>query len=342
MKNEIQIANDILLTMTNTLSKDQLEELSSVLANNLKDCVCINDHKRCDTMELTWDVLDKFIIFKKASRLSEKTLRAYKNYIASFFSYINVPLFNITEDNVRDYLAYKGERINPTSVNNTRRVLSCFFAWAFDFKYILYNPCTPNLVPVVKVPYTVRYDLTTKNMIEIKDVANEIKEPIKRYRAVALIDFIESTGCRVEELSKLQVTDLYLNQGKALIHGKGNKERWVCLNSACVKHLAEYLNYKKNIRKDSLYVFSNIKQSALNKPMNVHLLEDITLDIGKQCGIEKLTIHIFRRYFATSCHRKGVAPDTIRLLMGHSNYQTTLRYISEDVNTAIAEYRKVC
>lgn len=341
MKNIIEISSNIIKDMKDILTEDQLKELSSSLSRNLGTCMVLDPTKTCDTLGKSYLVLDKFLDAKATYKASPKTIKAYRGHLFNFINYIEQPLSLVTEEHIRLYLQYKSLSISPVSVENIRHCLSSFFGWLYDFKYIPMNPCTKNLVPPIKQPETIRHDITAKDVVNIKDAAVKIENKLARLRALALIDFLESTGCRVNEIANLEMKDLDLDNCKAKILGKGNKERFVFLSVSCKKRLEEYLEYKKTIQKDSVYVFSNLRTAKLNKPMNHHMLEKITKELGEQCGIPDLTIHIFRRYFATNGNRKGLKPDTLRTLMGHSSYQTTLRYIALSQEDLYSQFNKI-
>lgn len=342
MRDGIKIANDVIIEMASSLDKNQLQELSNSLNNNLQNVFTPNKIKECNTLEESFKVIDQFIAFKRACNLSENTLTTYRINIRAFFDHMNVPLMQVTEETIKSYLSYKIQSISAISVNNIRMCLSSFFSWCYDSEYILKNPCVKNLVPIIKVPETIKPDLTAADMVRIKDACLVIEDPLLQLRAKALIDFLESTGCRVSEVCALQVDDLDLTKKQAKIHGKGDKERLVYLTPACVQHLKEYFKYREAHGKPSPYVFSNIRRDKLLKPMNTHLVEKITKDLGTMCELDMdLTVHKFRRYFATAQFLKGVTPDTIRMLMGHSNYQTTLSYINQNSQRAVNEIAKI-
>lgn len=342
MKTTTQIINEIIIEMTEKITKEELQSLSDVLNDKMKHCVVITEKQECDTMEKSFEILQHFIEFKKTYKTSKNTLKAYEGYIRAFLEHELTPLLYITEEHVRDYLFYKQKTISPVSVNNIRHALSSFFGWCFDFEYITKNPCTKNLVPPLKNKQTIRHDISQADLIMVKDAAKEIEGTFERLRAIALVDFLESTGCRVAEVANMKISDIDFNRNRVHILGKGEKERTVFMSPACIKHLLEFLRYKEEIGRSSVYVFSNKTIPRLNKPMHLRLLEDIVKNLGEKCGINRLTIHVFRRYFATSNHRKVMDNDTLRLLMGHSSYQTTLGYIAQDEDDMLAKFSRVC
>ena len=48
--------------------------------------------------------------------------------------------------------------------------------------------------------------------------------------------------------------------------------------------------------------------------------------MGRECNVEKVHPHRFRRTMATNLLARGVAMTTIKELLGHENLETTLIY----------------
>lgn len=335
MKKIGDVITDIIIDMSAELSKDQLQKLTSSLSINLKNCVVVNEDKKCDTMETTFEVIEEYLKFKETYKISKKTLKVYGYTVKSFFEHCQIPLLSVTDKTIHDYLHYKTESISAIGVDNIRRYLSTFFKWCYDYKYISYNPCSKNLVPTIKKPIVIKQNINSYDLERIRDAALSYDSEIKRLRALALVDMLESTGCRVSEVCGLLVSNIDFTNNKIKVIGKGNKERFVPMNARCKKHLEDYINYKKGTVYESIYVFSLSYKKESNKPLTERAIENITLDLGKRCGIDKLTVHVFRRYFATSMYNHQVSSNDIRLMMGHSCYQTTLTYISENSGDSI-------
>ena len=58
--------------------------------------------------------------------------------------------------------------------------------------------------------------------------------------------------------------------------------------------------------------------------------QNLTKEIGNKAGLDKtLTVHVFRRTFATRMTDKGCPLETLQELMGHRSPETTKRYIAK-------------
>lgn len=66
----------------------------------------------------------------------------------------------------------------------------------------------------------------------------------------------------------------------------------------------------------------------------------IIVDIGEKAGVDNVHPHRFRHTMASTLAEKGMPITEIKEILGHTNVNTTMRYIH--VNSAIvkASYRK--
>jgi site-specific recombinase XerD len=50
--------------------------------------------------------------------------------------------------------------------------------------------------------------------------------------------------------------------------------------------------------------------------------------IAKRAGVADAELHSFRRTYATTLLRKGVDIRTVQMLLGHSDIESTMRYLT--------------
>jgi len=112
-------------------------------------------------------------------------------------------------------------------------------------------------------------------------------------------------------------------------HGKGAKERTVPLTPEAVEAIRHYLQHRRKTNSHRLFVSQTghpIHGRAINRMLN-RLLAKAGL-AGK--GI---TPHKLRHTFATTLIQNGVDIKTVQELLGHSDIQTTARYLHSDTRT---------
>ena len=73
-----------------------------------------------------------------------------------------------------------------------------------------------------------------------------LKNACPTLRDRAIIEFLLSTGCRIEEVMNLNISDIDFIKQECMVLGKGNKERVVFLNDVCAMHLKNYLDSRED------------------------------------------------------------------------------------------------
>lgn len=152
--------------------------------------------------------------------------------------------------------------------------------------------------------------------------------PVTAQRDRLLILFLFATGCRREELSKLDVGDVDLGQrvGMVRVSGKGNKERVVPIEGPVVEELRRWLLARDQLRPDSQALFTTIQRPPGRMTLNA--VERVVRRAAVGAGLREWGVHRFRVTYATALYDQGSDIEEIRILLGHSSIETTRRYIS--------------
>ena len=145
------------------------------------------------------------------------------------------------------------------------------------------------------------------------------------FRNRTICELIYSAGIRVHELTKLNITDLRLDEQEILIKGKGDKERIVLFGKTSKEYLEMYLSSirPKWIYTDTEAVFLNTKGQRIN-PRSIQRF--IKSEAERQGFSRKITPHTMRHSYATTLYNSGADLRTIQELLGHSSLSTTQIY----------------
>lgn len=188
--------------------------------------------------------------------------------------------------------------------------------------------------------------LLTKNPVQDLDSPRQKKTLPKYLSLDESIDLLESVdgknatrdfciltlflncGLRISELVNLNVTDVRDNQLRVL--GKGNKERILFLNDACVKAIQDWMtdrNALTLIDQNALFVTlqnrRRISVAAVHKLVKKHLA-DAGLDSTQYSA------HKLRHTAATLMLQNGVDVRTLQEVLGHDHLNTTQIYTHVD------------
>lgn len=164
---------------------------------------------------------------------------------------------------------------------------------------------------------------TTKPVKEtIADEAMEImRDNAAHPRDLAIIDMLASTGMRVGELCRLNITDVDFEHQECVVLGKGDKKRIVYFDARAKVHLRNYLNGRDD---DNPALFVSLLKP--HKRLEVSGVETRLRKLGKELNIDKVHPHKFRRTLATKAIDKGMPVEQLQTLLGHSQINTTMEY----------------
>lgn len=141
-------------------------------------------------------------------------------------------------------------------------------------------------------------------------------------RDEAIVRFLLDTGVRVSELCGLTVEGVDLDNGMALVTGKGSKIRPVYLSTRTVAALDRYIRVRAQHRHAghaALFLTSR-------GPLSVDGARDVIRQRGRQAGIEGLHPHIFRHTFAHDFLMAGGQERDLKRLAGWTSDTMLERY----------------
>ena len=124
----------------------------------------------------------------------------------------------------------------------------------------------------------------------------------------ALIEMLSCTGCRVSELSGIDISDVNFEKKEITILGKGDKERSVFISDQASLYLDLYLN-TRNDANNALFVTKRKPFSRLRKDG----IERIVRMLGERCNIRAYP-HKFRRTFCTRLINRGMPAQDLSLI----------------------------
>ena len=281
-------------------------------------------------------LLKRFIIAKTVKGLTKRTIQYYTQSIRFFLERVGKTIDDITADDIRMYMAVRLERdrVSKVTLGNELRCVSSMFTWLQEQEILLRNPM--GKVEKLKKEKTKKTALTEYE-VEL------IRGACKGRRETFIIELLLSTGCRVSEICQILVTDIDGNQ--ILVHGKGQKDRYVYLNARAMYALGKYMELRKDT---SSYLFPRRisieakKGKKGMKPedwwqhpelvktdeyMEANTVEGMTRRIARRAGVERANPHKFRRTCATMALRRGMPIEQVSKMLGHENIATTQIYL---------------
>ncbi len=162
------------------------------------------------------------------------------------------------------------------------------------------------------------------------------QRPELALRNQALLELLYATGMRVSELVNLRVEDINLAASRALVRGKGDKERivpfGVCARGALETYLREARPLLSNGRNSPL-VFVDRSGTGLTRERIWRIVRESKPD-------KKASPHMLRHSCATHMVSNGADLRTVQTILGHADIATTQVYTHVAMDRLKQVYRK--
>ncbi|NDI98145.1 tyrosine recombinase XerD [Flavobacterium sp. LaA7.5] len=240
---------------------------------------------------------------------------------------IDVSPVYISEETIQGFIYHVAAELNPRSRARLLSGLKSFFSYIVFEDYRKDNP-----LELIEVPKIGRKLPDTLSTIEIDALINAIDLTTNEgERNRAILETLYSCGLRVSELVGLKISDLFFEEGFIKVTGKGNKQRFVPIDSLTQKYITLYKDGVRTFQdiqkghEDTLFL--NRRGSGLTRAM----IFTIVKDLAKKIELNKtISPHTFRHSFATHLLENGADLRSIQLMLGHESITTTEIYMHLD------------
>lgn len=245
----------------------------------------------------------------------------------------------ISLEDIHAFLAYLKETYNSKPATLARKAASIrtFFTYLCNkTKRIPNNPAQDLESP--KLDKRLPKYLTLDESRKLLETASTAKtgsngKHDNRTRDYAMITLFLNCGMRLSELIGINISDIDFENRKLNVIGKGNKERTIYLNDACISAIKDYLAIRphdavKFDSRDALFL------SEQKKRISKRTVQYIVKQEIKLAGIEKAnkySVHKLRHTAATLMYKYGeVDIRALQELLGHESISTTEIYTHVD------------
>jgi integrase/recombinase XerD len=267
--------------------------------------------------------------------LSENTLSAYRNDLASFALWLKEKhrlLKDVNTSIIQDFLAFNYQaKQKRRSVARLLSTLRRFYLFLHRENQITEDPT--RLLESPKGERSLPLSLNEQQIEDLLDAPDTSDNLGLRDRA--MLEILYATGLRVSELINLQTSQVSMQQGVIRVIGKGNKERLVPVGEIALDWLMQYyqqsrpqLLSKMTASKSNASLCSEIfvtkRGGAMTRQAFWYMVKRYALVAG--IVAEQLSPHTLRHAFATHLLNHGADLRVVQMLLGHSDISTTQIY----------------
>ena len=283
---------------------------------------------------------------------SPNSIKEYNYDLNMFFKFIKIH-FNLTNeedfskieinditidtikkiklDDIHAFIAFLTNEYHSKATTRARKIstIRIFFNYlANKANLIQINPAQNLETP--KLDKRLPKYLSLEDSKKLLDVASH-EDNRNAQRDYAIITLFLNCGLRLSELVGINVKDIDFSECKLNVIGKGNKERTIYLNKACMNALTEYLDVRpkegiKHDKKNSekALFLSERKERISNRTVQYIVYKELEL-----AGLDtrKYSVHKLRHTAATLMYQYGnVDIRALQELLGHESISTTEIY----------------
>ena len=239
---------------------------------------------------------------------------------------------------IHAFLGYLKSNYNSKSTTIARKIASIrtFFKYLCNkMNYISNNPAQNLETPKIgkRLPKYLTLD-------ESKRLLNGIKTNIEishgnhdnSIRDLAIITLFLNCGIRLSELTGINLNDIDFENKRLTVIGKGDKERTIYLNNACIDKIQKYLEIRSNKKikseSENALFLSEQRKRISNRTVQYIVKQELS---ASGIDAKKYSVHKLRHTAATLMYKYGeVDIRALQELLGHASVATTQIYPHDD------------
>jgi integrase/recombinase XerC len=277
--------------------------------------------------------LKRFLLHLDLERnLSYHTISAYENDLKQFMKFLQdqlgckkVNVRQIDRLSIRHFLTHL--KLQGVKGSTSRRKLAAirgFMRYLCTREDLKANPAA-----AVRMP---RKQEHLPSFLDMVDAQRLMEVPSRNafggLRDLAILETFYSTGMRLSELHRLDVSDMDLYGEVIKVKGKGRKERIIPLGRMAVKAIKPYLQERHRhlartgrIREAALFI------NRFGRRLSRRGIQALVRRyLERVCNLKQMSPHVLRHTFATHMLDRGADLRAVQELLGHASLSSTQVY----------------
>lgn len=243
---------------------------------------------------------------------------------------------DVSRDDARSFLVACSKNGDaPSTVRRKLAALRAFYKFIIREGVAETSPFTGLRGP--KLPSSLPVVLTQKQVCELLDAPlAELAAATGRvspeaefaaYRDKAILEFLYSTGARVNECASASEGDANLATGAVRLKGKGRKERLAILGNPAIEAIRAMQGVARTLFGVASSPSDPLFRNASGGRLTTRSIERMLKRHVAACGLPaSITPHKLRHSFATHMLDAGADLRSVQEMLGHSSLSTTQIY----------------
>ena len=275
-----------------------------------------------------------------ARRYRQATIRAYAGTLGQLGVFL-VPrgrtrASDVTESDLTAWLAALAERgTSSNTILSYTKVVRLWFSWLEAQGHLFLNPAAELILHRERKLLPAPTQAQISALLAVPDVARPLG-----LRDRAILETMYATAARREEMLRLNLADLDLDNATMRVTGKGGHERVLPLTTPAVKWLSEYIQTVRprllglRLNEEALWI------DRMRKRLDAQALVALVKTHAKTAGVTGISPHALRRACATHLLQNGAHPVQVQTLLGHVSLRSLRHYLRLTIQDVQAMHRK--
>jgi integrase/recombinase XerD len=278
-------------------------------------------------------LLREYVIYLRVERgLRPMSVESYHRDLEQFAEHLeahlesrSLLLLTATQPSIASFMQHLRE--HGVESRSIARKLSClrgFYRWLLIDKKIQHDPTLNIETPASWkiLPKSLAESEVAAMLDRISRAANHPQAPAAALRDHAILELLYAGGLRVGEIVALRQEDLHLDQARAQVLGKGDKERIVPIGRSAVEALERYISLgRPALGRTSKGIQRALFLSTRGRALTRQTVWQMVRGVNAHASPHKL-----RHSCATHMVEHGADLRSVQTLLGHADIATTQVY----------------
>ena len=244
-------------------------------------------------------------------------------------------LERITPEDIHTFISYLSlnRKCGPATCAKRVSTIRIFFKYLTITTNTIKNNPAQN-IETPKLNKRLPKYLTLEDSQKLLTTISEDEDNKNKERDYAIITLFLNCGMRLSELVGINISDIKFDDCRLTVIGKGNKERTIYLNKACMDAIDSYLKVRPHdAKKDSKNSDKALFLSSYKQRISKRTVENVVSKELQKSGLDtsKYSTHKLRHTAATLMYKYGqVDIRALQELLGHQSISTTEIYTHVD------------
>jgi len=245
----------------------------------------------------------------------------------------------IKQEDIHAFITYLSIKCHCGPATCARKIstIRIFFKYHTVTTHLLENNPAQNL-ETPKLNKRLPKYLSLEDSERLLNISAQDNDNKNKERDFCIITLFLNCGMRLSELVGISIPDIHFDDARLTVIGKGNKERTIYLNKACMDAINNYLAVRPgNAKHDSKNSDKALFLSSQRQRISKRSVEYVVQRELQRAGLDttKYSVHKLRHTAATLMYKYGqVDIRALQELLGHQSISTTEIYTHVD-NTQV-------